>query len=88
MGAEILHVPLFFSVGWLSIATMLGNVLGFDVFEATVGGGLRADGRLLSKMPHEVVLNASRCAFFFWLLFLNFFSTRTVDFMVLLQLPK
>ena len=88
MGVGILPVPLCFSVGWSSIATTFGKVVGFDVIEVTVGGGLRVDGRLSSKMPHEVVLNASRCAFFFLLLFSKLFSTRTVGFRVLSQVPK
>ena len=65
MGVEILPVPLCFSVGWSSIVTTFGNVVGLDVIKATVGGGLQAAYPLLSKMPHEVVLNASMCAFFF-----------------------
>ena len=88
MGVEILPVLLYFSVRWSSIVAMFGNVVGFDVIKATVGGGLRADGRLSSKMPHEVVLNASRCALFFLLLFFKLCSTRTVGFRVLSQVPK
>ena len=86
-GGNLTCSALFF-VGWLSIPTMFGNIVGFHVIEETVDGGSRADGQLSSKMPHKVVLNASRCAFFFLLLFLKLCSTRTVGCRVLSQVPK
>ena len=64
VGVEILPMSLSFSIGWSSIVTMFSNVVGFDVIEASVGGRLRADGRLPSRSLMKWCCLHQRCAFF------------------------